>query len=181
MTNKWTNEEELNLVKDISAGIAFETISQKHGRSISAIELRLKKIIYVNACSGKSMDNISKLLKIPEDRVKQHYYSYKEFKEKHSKIIDDVKIPDIISVNNQHIVSNNLQSTKTHNTTCIQSGGNYKLEKIELKIQKLELENRLIKSIVENKDLTHKLNKLIKEGRVDKGVKHIIKVVRDSN
>jgi len=60
----------------------------------------------------------------------------------------------------------------------IQHGGKHEIDRIELKLKKLELENRILQLVVENKDLTHKLNRLIKEGRVDKSVKDLIKVVR---
>lgn len=190
---RWTNEEELNLVKDISTGSTLDAIAQKHGRSVTAVELRLKKIIYVNACSGKSIETISKLLKIPEDRVRQHFYAYKDFKEKNTKVVDkvineqiggDIKIDGQNQLNqsNNNSSNNNISNTNGYNNSIVtnnMNGGNInKNSKVESKLKKLEMENKILKLIVENKDLTHKLNKLIKEGKIDKSVKDFIKTVR---
>jgi len=169
MSNKsrWTNEEELNLVKDISAGISLDMLAQKHNRSVSAIELRLKKIIYGNVSSGKTIQQISKLLKLPEDKVTQHYYSYKDFKEKHD--VSTMPVPNQIQAGGATKITINEPDNFS----------NKKLDKIETKLKKIELENKILRLIVENKDLTHKLNRLIKEGKVDKSIKNLIKVVRN--
>ena len=82
--SRWSRPEELSLIKDISSGINLEILSQKHNRSVSAIELRLKKIIYENANDGKSLNSIAQLLRMDINKVNQYYYSYKEFKEKQS-------------------------------------------------------------------------------------------------
>lgn len=173
MSNKsrWTRDEELNLIKDISAGVSLEKLAEKHNRSISAIELRLKKIIYENMLAGKSLDMISKLLNISEDKTRQYFYSYKEFKEKHTGLVDDINI------------SNKIDNEEKQNVE-IQSGGkssNEKMDKIKSKLKKMEEENKIIKLIVENKELTHKLNKLIKDGKLDESVKKLIKIIRKSN
>ena len=164
MSNKsrWTREEELTLIKDVADGKSLDVIATKHGRSASAMELRLKKIIYENASSGKSLESISKLLKLSEDKVRQYFYSYKEFKEKHTGLVDDAPFADI------HAGGAKLGLVNE----------NPKVEKIEGKLKKLELENKILRLIVENKDLTHKLNRLIKDGKVDKSIKSLIKAIR---
>jgi len=177
--SRWTREEELELIKNISNKVSFTDIATKHNRSVSAIELRLKKIIYENVTSGKQFETISKLLNIDIDKIKQYYYSYKEFSEKH-----DQQLEQPVITNNQQINTNNLENINKFNMDNIfspkyvQSGGN-KLNKIERKLKKLELENKILHLIVENKEMTHKLNKLIKDGKVDKSVKKLIKTVRN--
>lgn len=78
---KWTREQELELINNIANKKGIEQFAQSHGRSVSAVELRLKKIIYENRISGKSLEIISQLLKMDLDKVTQYYYWYKEFKE----------------------------------------------------------------------------------------------------
>ena len=90
--NRWTKEEEVGLIKDIASGINIDVISQKNNRSTSAIELRLKKIIYENVSSGKNIDEISKILNIHVEKTRQYFYSYKDFKEKHMGIVDNVMV-----------------------------------------------------------------------------------------
>ena len=187
---RWTRDEEMSLIKDIASGLQIELLSQKHNRSNSAIELRLKKIIYENVKSGKSLQNISHLLKLPSDKTAQYYYAYKEFKEKHTGVADNE-----INVTNNAINVANTVKTFVPQVQTQQGGDNSNvnniniekafqepnnLEKIESKLRRLEMENRILKLVVENKELTQQLNKLIKEGKVDPSIKTLIKVFRKS-
>lgn len=179
MSNKsrWTSEEELNLVKDISTGISLEILAEKHDRPITAIELRLKKIIYGNVSSGKTIQQISKLLNLPEDKIKQHYYSYKDYKEKYENIHN-------LHKQNSQPIDPPFGKSNQHGGSVTKEQGSFndkKLDKIDTKLKKIELENKILRLIVENKDLTHKLNRLIKDGKVDKSIKNLIKVVRNTN
>ena len=170
---KWTNDEELKLIKSISVGKSIEEIANDHNRPMSSIDLRLKKIIYENISAGRSIDKISKLLNISNEKVNEYYYVYKNFKEKTKKNDNN----DIMPNKENHA---NTEKIKIYHENNNQVGGSKidKLDKIELKLKKLELENRLLQLVVENKDLSHKLNKLIKEGKVDENVKKIIKASR---
>jgi len=191
---RWTQEEELMLLKSINNGHDIKTIANNHNRSVSAIDLRLKKIIYENAISNVPLDTISKKLNIPVDKITQHYYSYKDFIEKNKKnkqIIGNNIEPNItkepIIIREPTVIREPtiIREHQSINQNNFQIGGrrieNDNLKKIEEKLKKLEMENKILKLIVENKDLTHKLNDLIKDGKVDKNVKNIIKIVRKSN
>ena len=204
MSNKsrWTQEEELLLIKSIAFGDSLDAIALTHNRTPSAIELRLKKIIYENASSGKSLDGIAKLLKLSEDKIRQYFYAYKEFKEKHVGLVDVVHAPtnpkrlEIVDGPQKGSVSANTESLKTDKliasgqrlneniTQKLQFGGekNHEdhLTKIESRLKKLEIENRILKLVVDNKELTHKLNKLIKDGKIDGSIKTAIKKIRES-
>jgi hypothetical protein len=161
MSTRWNKDEELKLIKSISNGQDLESISKNHNRSVSAVELRLKKIIYENASQGKSIEKISKMLKLPNDKVKQYFYSYKEFAEKHNTPTQSIK-PE------QHVQP-------------VHEGGEpeiYKDNKVIL--HGLEIENKILKLVVENRELKHKLNNLIKEGSVDKGIKDFIKQIKNN-
>lgn len=89
---KWTRQHELELINDVANGKSLEMFAQGHNRSVSAVELRLKKIIYENCVSGKSFQTISQLLKINLDKITQYYYSYKEFKEKRGGTVEGVAV-----------------------------------------------------------------------------------------
>lgn len=79
---KWTREQELELVNYVAHGKSLEVYCQMHNRSMNAIELRLKKIVYENYLAGRSLETISNILKLNIEKVAQYYYSYKEFIEK---------------------------------------------------------------------------------------------------
>jgi hypothetical protein len=79
MPLRWSNNEELQFINSIKKGMTFEELSIKHNRSISALELRLKKIIYDNIVKGKSKSKISSLLNINITKLEQYYNSYVDF------------------------------------------------------------------------------------------------------
>lgn len=170
-TVTWTRDEELKLIEKIYKSESINDIAIDMGRSTSAIELRLKKIIYENVSKGKNFETISKGINIDENLVAQYYYSYKEMLEKKN----NLNKPQEPSFGG---------TKQIQNDAIAMSGGghhkNEKIKKLEDKLDKIELENRILRLIVENKDLTQKLNKLIKEGRVDKSIKNIIKMIRNN-
>lgn len=156
--SKWTKTEEFDLITDVRNGKSIEQISLDHNRSVNAIEMRLKKIIYENVMAGKSITNISNMLHINEDKTRCYFYSYKEFKEKHTGNVD---------------VFDTTNTTDNKNT---QSTPN--IQKISEKMKQLELENKMLSLLVENKNLHSQINKLIKDGKIDKNIKQIIKKLR---
>lgn len=190
--SKWTKEEELDLIKDIANGLQIDHIAIKRNRSNSAIELRLKKIIYENIIAGRSPETMAKKLHMHVDKIKQYFYSYKDFKEKHSGHVDDVtnlkaNHSDIFNEHkhrSEHTVFSKLHKEieqikeNTDDKHGVLHGG-AKLDNLENKIKQLELENKLINLIVENKQLNSQLSKLIKEGKVDKNIKVAIKNIRE--
>lgn len=224
--SKWTKEEEVELIKDVANGLQFEHIGIKRNRSNSAVELRLKKIVYENIIAGRSFEKMSKMLNLPVDKLRQYFYSYKDFKEKHTTHVDDItnlkanysdifgekrishsvnpvreikehkehkeckehkKIPDYtgnscvfskiqndideLRESHHHVLKRSEESVHNHH-------GGSKIDNLENKIKQLELENKLINLVVENKNLNSQLNKLIKEGKVDKNIKVAIKNIR---
>ena len=79
MPLRWSNDEELKFINSIKKGMSFEELSTKHNRSVSALELRLKKIIYDNIVKGKSKNKIASLLNINIIKLEQYYNSYVDF------------------------------------------------------------------------------------------------------
>lgn len=149
---KWNNDEELKLIKDISNGVSMDVIAGKHNRSVNAIQLRLEKIIYENIISGKSVETLGRLLNLSNDKIEQYNTSYKNF----------------------------LSQQKKDDSHEIEQIGGANIERLNHKIDKLELENKLIRLVIENKELGGKLNKMISKGEIDKNIKKIIKKIRKS-
>ena len=82
MPDKWTKDEERELIRDISNGKTFQEIALAHNRSETAVELRIKKIIFENIEKGMNSNKLSSILKLSESKINQFYYEYKGFTEK---------------------------------------------------------------------------------------------------
>lgn len=172
---RWTKDEELKLLKNIQTGMKFDDMAKIHDRSVSALEMRLKKVIYENIMSGKSTDMLSTSLNLSIDKINQYYYSYKDLMEKHSKNNDDKNNnkQNNDESHKQFGGNNNVISHK-HNM----NNKNENLNKIKTKMDKIELENKFLKIILENQELMHKLKYLIKDGKIDSSVKKLISAIR---
>lgn len=164
MPDKWTKNEERELIRDISNGKSFKDIAHTHNRSETAVELRIKKIIYENIEKGLTPVKMAKILNLSESKVNQFYYEYKGFNEKKqnggvSNLIDgetkDIK-PTVIPENKADIKQDNK----------------------EVKINKLLRENELMKEIIDNIEMKRKINKYVKEGILGEDVKDIIRKYR---
>lgn len=190
MANRWSQNEELELIRNIAENNGvnvpdiIKNFSVSHNRSASAIELRLKKIIYENIVSGRSVGAVAKALNVTNDFINQNYYSYKDFGEKHGISTKMKQSTDNIrehESNKEHVygeknMGKHAEINREYNGEHVQQVGGSKLDS---KLKKMELENRILNLVLENKDLTHKLNKLIKDGKIDKNIKELIKKIRE--
>lgn len=182
MTKRWTKEEETSLIKDIHDGYRCKDLTTRYGRTELALDMRLKKIIYENIVGGRQPPHLAKALRIPEDMVNQYYYSYKEHlsrqdkppasHQENSKPTDPVadvstRVQDAIDKIDGSLELANIPPIK------IQGGGAK-----EHRIESLEKENRLLKAIIENKDLRDRINKLAKKGELDGKTKKMIKLLK---
>jgi len=149
----WTRDEELKLIKLIKSGKPIDDIAKEHDRPTSVVELRLKKIIYENMESGKTAKQVASILNLSDETIIKYFNFYKEFKSKYN-------------------LKHNLNHTnkETHNF-------NHEIKPITNKLCKLEKENKIMKLIIENKELNHKINDLIKLGKLDKNIKEAIKKI----
>lgn len=224
--NRWSHEEELELIRNISVGGSTSAHATKHSRSESAVDLRLKKIIYENVVSGRPMEQVARLLNFPIDTVRQYFYSYKEFTEKHqiagtartagmiggkgainvvqpvqSIPVQSIPIQSVQSVQQstshlsfqhppvQHLTVQNPSQMQyqmypmsggagpTQLVQSAQSKTERKILKAQKKLKQLEIENKFMRMIVENKELVQKMNILIREGKIDKNISKIIKLL----
>lgn len=148
----WTQNEEVKMVELIRSGVSFDNIAIKFGRTREEIEKKVKQIIYENIIDGKSINKVSKLLKLPEDKVSLYFDTYREYRKKHD------------------------ERTKEQTKEPTQVGG--QASNFDEKIGKIERENRFIKSVIENRVLNHKLNELIKQGVINESIRVTITNLR---
>lgn len=104
----WDKNEELNFLQEIASGKSMDNIAKDHDRSASALDLRLKKIIFDNITAGKKEESMAKLLNMPQDKVKQYFYEYKGFLEKKGKLNDTVN--EVKTNVDQPVINNDKQS-----------------------------------------------------------------------
>jgi len=87
---RWVKEEELRFIKGVASGKTFDELAITHNRTASALELRLKKIIYDNVSKGNEVSKLAKGLNLDKNKVTQYYYSYAEFREKNGKYVKKI-------------------------------------------------------------------------------------------
>jgi hypothetical protein len=177
----------------------MEDLSSEHNRSTSALELRLKKIVYDNITEGIKADKLADKLNLSTDKIMQYHFSYKDFLEKQGKDIKDIKLTGI---------------SESHNSSAAQSGGSshkkkYKKSKskskkhknknkmkrssgsskggavierkdsVDNKIDQMEKQNILLEAIIKNNDMKEKVRKLYKNNKLDRKTRKMVRRLRD--
>ncbi len=162
----WTKDEEIRFLKDISKGMDIVKISEKYNRSVNALELRLKKIIYDNIESGKKDSELARKIKLPEDKIKQYYYEYKGFIEKKKSKQENINVKSESIKNSEiNMVNNDITDEKSQ----INNIGN--VDNIK---NKLESENLLLRELIENIKLKRYVHKLMQTNIIDDNIKSLI-------
>jgi hypothetical protein len=159
---KWSNDEELMLIKKISMGNKLENIAKEHDRTIPAVLKRLEKITYENIESGKSINEMSNKLHLKPGIIHKLYNSHKKSNSKTLGLL-----------NNKYVDQYKHDNHDKHVKHSMDGGA-----KINNKLEKLMLENKIISELILNKNLTKQLNDLITSGKIDSNVKQIIKYIR---
>lgn len=175
MNNKWSEDELAKLVKLIKEKKSLMQIGSELNRSENAVRIKLSGIIFKNIQNHMSVEDVAKSLNMTPDEVETYHKEYNSLLKNRVKSIEK----DIGGSNNTETKESN-KDTKTHSDTTkhtvsdsTQKGG--KKEKI---LSDLEYENRLIKSMIDNKVLHRQLNKLIREGKITPDVKLFLKQIK---
>lgn len=170
MPDKWTNEEEKEFLKGVAEKKSFDYLALKHKRSKSALELRLKKIIYENIKNKQTNEiELSKLLKMDLEKIKQYNYEYKGFIEKklekneESRNLIKLEIP----TKKLDIENKNIKGV----TTDIQKGG----KNDKYKINRIKRDNKIMRELIENIKLQKRISEMIKKGIISEKYKKFIK------
>ncbi len=71
MGQKWTDEEEALLLKELNQNIDIEIISETHNRTIGGINSRIREIAYKMYLKKVSMEEIIKHTKLDIDCIRQ--------------------------------------------------------------------------------------------------------------
>ena len=150
--NKWTHNEEKDLVLKLRGGAQMKDIAELSGRSYGAIKERLKKIIYENI---KNIDNndevhkVSKYLNLDTELIKKYYTAY------------GGRLEGMIK-------QESIKQEQINQEQIKQSGGTN---------MTIKRQNEMLEDIIKNHDLKKKIGKLIKTKQLDKDSKEVLKKI----
>ena len=193
MNTRRTLEEEKKLIKDVKNGLDISSLAKELNRSENALELRIKKIIYDSIAGSKSINVISRSLNLPEDKVKQYFYSYKDMMEKKGKNTVDIvennnnnnnKKDDVLSniklhVNEKKDSKGGSRKEHKRDSRKEHKGGSKKensKEHSRIDLDKLKRQNDKMETILKNVQLKNEIKKALKTNKLDKDE---IKIVKD--
>lgn len=187
MNSRWSIEEEKMLINDVKNNKSFQELALKYNRSPNALELRIKKIVYDNIAANKPPAMIGGHLNLPQDKIMQYYYAYKEMLEKRGKINNENlnggngdNGNSVIQVNKEakpvKQVNQDNRNNQVKRITQIkqikQSGGD---NKDENKLDNIKQQNEVFDEILKNVKSRHKLLKLLKDNKLDTNMKLLLK------
>lgn len=160
MPVRWTSKEELKFIKGVSRGKTFEQLSIKHDRSVSALELRLKKIIFDSINKKIGTNEVSRMLNISVDKVNQYYYSYTDFLESKGQL-QQAKI-----------------KTKTKTKDKSESEKRQKTKKEDsIQVKLLKQENKLYRKLLSDITVKKYLNKMYKNKKLNPQSRKILEAL----
>lgn len=160
---KWTKTEEIEFLKDVAKGTKICDLVSKYNRTESALNLRLKKIVFDNISSGKKESDLAKMININRDTIRQYYYEYKAFLEKKGMLnteINKIQTAGTLEIN-QNILNKDDDL----------------IEIFKKKIDRLEKENKIMHNILDNIELKNKMKTLIDNKVLDKKIKKYIRKI----
>lgn len=178
---RWVKEEELRFVKGVASGKTLDELAIIHNRTSSALELRLKKIIYDNVSKGTEVSKLAKGLNLDKNKVTQYYYSYAEFREKNGKDTTYNKQKNKSEKGTHGKTSDAKQTggeipqTDIINVPNIHESG--KVENIMEKISILDEQNKLLEVVIKNNKMKKHVYRLYKEGQLDDETKVMLKKI----
>jgi len=184
MKSRWTKEEELEFVKGVANGKSMDELSQVHDRTSTALELRLKKIVYDNMAKGKNAESLARNLHIHKDKVLQYYFAYIDFREKNGKEVKRINV-DTSSKKSQHggrhksHRSKEKSKSKSKTITVKHHRGGNHTEKMNSRIDELEKQNKLFDTIIKNSQMKSRVKKLYKDDKLDSTMRKIVRKMKD--
>jgi len=186
--NKWTHNEEKDLVLKLRSGTQMKNIAESSGRSYGAIKERLKKIIFENIKNIDNNDEVQKVasyLNLDSKLIKNYYIAYEgrlkeqskhpkqeqpkqdQPKQEQSKQ-EQSKQPKQEQPKQEQPKQDQPKQEQPKQDQPTQSGGT------NMTVKK---QNEVLEDIIKNHDLKKKIGKLIKTKQLDKTSKEVLKKI----
>lgn len=147
MPNKWTREEQKQMIVELKNGDSLEVIAKKHNRTIMAVEIRIQKIVYDAINKGTGFEKMAEIMGMSKKELLTYYKAYVQFM-KTNKIVPD-KNKDKNNQNGGSKVSKNELENDTHNTHNTHNDID-KIKRLEKLAFKLAVENKILKKVIKN-------------------------------
>ena len=190
MKSRWTKEEELEFIKGVADGKSMDELSQVHDRTSTALELRLKKIIYDNMSKGKNAEGLARNLHIHKDKVLQYYFSYIDFREKNGKEVKRVNVDSSLKKSQygghhkshrsrKHKKEKSRSRSRSRTINVKHHSGGSVSGKISSRVEELEKQNKLLDTIIKNNQMKSHVRKLYREDKLDKNMRKIVRRMKD--
>ena len=136
MPNKWTREEQKQLIVELKNGAALEEIAKKHERTVTAVEVRIQKIVYdAIKNKGTSFDKLAEITGQTKRKLLEYYKEYRQF-------MDSNKI--VPKIENKQEQKQDGGSHKSDNSDMS------RVKKLEKLTYKLSVENKILKKVIKN-------------------------------
>ena len=151
--NKWTLDEEKKLVLKLRGGYQMKTIAEESGRSYGAIKERLKKIIFENIKdinNQNEVEKVSRSLNLDRELIGKYYHDYEKRLQPPQEQPQEPK--------------QEPKQEPSQVKPIEQIGG-----------QSLKRQNEMLEDIVKNYELKKQIGNLIRNKKLDKETKDILK------
>lgn len=174
VSKRWSKEEKKLLLDLYASGESYEMIGGKLDRSQNAIKLRIENIVYDNITKGKTVQLLSNILNVDNNKIKQMYYSHKSFKEGRGEPTIDITFDnnDDNNITNKAIFKRNEMVIPKSVKNKI-GGGNI--------AESLEDENKVLEAIIKNYKMKKYIRELYIDGKLDKQSTRLCKNIIDQN
>ena len=116
--NRWSDNEEKELLDELSRNIDIEKIAQKHGRTIGGISARIRDIAYKMYISNFTFDKIIEATKLTREQINEIIEKKEKIKEERKEKYNNTfkNTSEHILHIKQHNYDNELKEIKTQLT-----------------------------------------------------------------
>jgi hypothetical protein len=158
-SKRWSKDEKGKLLELYASGQNFEEIGASLDRSSNAIKLRIESIVYDNFSKGISLEMLTRLLKVDNEKLKQMYYSHKSFKEGRGETVVDINfdVGSVKSAKSKYSIferDDNIVPKKIKKGDVVANNN---------KINIIEKENEVLEAVIKN----YKMKKILRELHID--------------
>lgn len=183
---RWDKDEKKRLIELFSSGKSYADIGIILDRSESAIRLRLQTIVYDGLVDrGVTVDDVAQMLGTDIGTVIQLFYAHRQFKEGRGEEVIDMEKASSLIGGTKNAGAAKGKSSKTKKTKKSVDDMLPELDDTERTtrsvpvtgLAKTEQENRVMETIIRNREYRQEIKKLYKANKLTKDEKSALEHV----